>query len=101
LIPELDFLGLVGMWFQQDGATSYIANATMKLLNKLFLYQVISKNGDVSYPPRLPDLTAVDFFLWGYLKSRVYANQPQTLQQLKQDIRNEINANQPTYAGLF
>ena len=73
------------MWFQQDGATTHTANTTMKLLNKFFPDKVISKNGDVSYPPRspdltAPDLTAPDFFLWGYLKSSVYANQPQTLQ---------------------
>jgi len=25
-----------------------------------------------SWPPRSPDLTPCDFFLWGYLKERVY-----------------------------
>ena len=75
------------MWFQQDGSTSHTANATIKL----FPDKVISKNGHVSYPPRWPDLTAPYFLLWGYVKSIVYANQPQTLQQLKQNIRNEIN----------
>ena len=35
-------------------------------------------------------MTSPDFFLWGYLKERVYVNKPQTLQELKENIRNEI-----------
>ena len=30
------------------------------------------------------------FFLWGYLKSKVYNPQPKTLEDLKQNIRNKI-----------
>jgi len=32
----------------------------------------------------------VIFFLWGYLKSRVYAHKPRTLNDLKEAIRQEI-----------
>lgn len=91
LIPKLDALGLVNMWFQQDGATSHTAKATMKLLFQMFPEKIISKNGNVEWPPRSPDLTAPDFFLWGYLKSKVYANKPETLKQLKENIREEIS----------
>ena len=41
-------------------------------------------------PPRSPDLTAPDFFLWGYLKSKVYSNRPTVLHALKEIIRDEI-----------
>ena len=34
----------------------------------------------------------MDFFLWGYLKDRVYAGRPQTTEELKQSIRTEITA---------
>ena len=34
-----------------------------------------------------PDLTPPDFFLWGYLKDRIYSNlRPRTLDQLKDNI---------------
>ena len=46
----------------------------------------------VPYPPRSPDLTPCDFFLWGYLKSKVHVNRPTTIQELKEAIRNEITA---------
>jgi hypothetical protein len=51
---------------------------------------VISRFGDIVWPPRSPDLTAPDFFLWGYLKSKVYANKPNNLGDLKAAIRHEI-----------
>ena len=35
-------------------------------------------------------MPAPDFFLWGYLKEKVYVNKPQTLDQLKTNIRQEI-----------
>ncbi len=37
-------------------------------------------------------MSSLDFFLCGYLKDRVYANKPETLDALKQDITQEINA---------
>ena len=42
------------------------------------------------WPPKSPDLNPCDFFLWGYLKSKVYNPQPKTLEDLKQNIRNKI-----------
>jgi len=32
-------------------------------------------------------LTPCDFFLWGYLKAKVYARRPGTLEQLKEAIQ--------------
>ena len=48
---------------------------------------VISLRGDTVWPPRLPDLTPCDFFLWGYLKAKVYEQRPQTLEAPKEAIR--------------
>jgi len=33
----------------------------------------------------------VIFFVWGYLKSRVYTQKPRTLSDLKESIRQEIH----------
>ena len=32
----------------------------------------------------------MDFFLWGYLKNRVYAGRPDTTEELKQSIHREV-----------
>ena len=41
-------------------------------------------------PPRSPDLNPCDYFLWGYLKSKVYKPLPKTLDDLKENITREI-----------
>ena len=42
-----------------------------------------------------PNLKPLDFFLWGYLKSRVYSPCPSTLAQLKRNIQREVAALDP------
>ncbi|KYN35890.1 hypothetical protein ALC56_09681 [Trachymyrmex septentrionalis] len=46
-------------------------------------------------PPRSCDLTPLDFFLWGYLKSQVYVNKPTTTRALKEEIQRCINEIHP------
>jgi hypothetical protein len=43
-------------------------------------------------PPRSFEMSVCDFFLWGYLKARVYTNRPQRIQDLKRSICQEIAA---------
>lgn len=88
-------MDLRDIWFQQDGATPHTATATIDLLHTQFPGRVISKNGDCNWPPRSCDLTPLDFFLWGYLKGKVYANAPATIQELKNSIIHEIEAIEP------
>jgi hypothetical protein len=41
--------------------------------------------------PRSPDLSPLDFFVWGCMKSRVYLNEkPDTRQQLMQRINEAV-----------
>ena len=51
--------------------------------------------GDVHWPARSCDLTPLDFFLWGYLKDKVYVNKPRTIQELKDEIIRHINDIEP------
>ena len=44
-----------------------------------------------TWPPRSPDLNPCDFFLWGYLKDKVYAKRSESIEQLKEEIINEIS----------
>ena len=44
------------------------------------------------WPLRSPDLTPPDYFLWRYLKGRVYRNKPRTTDALKANITEEIQA---------
>jgi hypothetical protein len=85
-------------WLQQDGATWHTENSTMELLKQFFDVRIISKN---LWPPRSPDLTHPDYFLWGYLKQVVYSNRPQTIEELKQNIEVAIsNISQETLKNV-
>ncbi|GFV44657.1 uncharacterized protein TNCV_3362051, partial [Trichonephila clavipes] len=70
------------LWFQIDDATCHTARAIIDFLKDTF--------GPVNWPPRSCDLTPLDYFLWGYVKSLVYADKPQTLDHLKDNIRRVI-----------
>ncbi|GFV81172.1 putative transposable element [Trichonephila clavipes] len=89
-IPELNNHGVQELWFQQDGATCHTARATIDLLKNTFGDRLISRFGPVNWPPRSCDLTPLDYFLWGYVKSLVYADKPQTLDHLEDNIRRVI-----------
>uniref|UniRef100_A0A1Y1NCG1 Uncharacterized protein n=1 Tax=Photinus pyralis TaxID=7054 RepID=A0A1Y1NCG1_PHOPY len=67
----------------------------MDLLRQQFGESLISQNGPHNWPPRSCDLTPLDFFLWGYVKSKVYANKPKTLDELEANIRATIAAIPP------
>ncbi|GFT41699.1 putative transposable element [Trichonephila clavipes] len=79
--------GVQELWFQQDGATCHTAHATIDLLKDTFGDLLISHFGPVNWPPRSCDLTPLDYFLWGYVKSLVYKDKPQTLDHLEDNIR--------------
>ena len=70
-------------WLHQDGATCHSSNETMHFLREFFGERIISKG---LWPPRSPDLSFPDFFLWGYLQGKVYKNTPHTLEELKRYI---------------
>ncbi|GFX72067.1 probable RNA-directed DNA polymerase from transposon X-element [Trichonephila clavipes] len=77
------------LWFQQDGATCHTARATIDLLKDTFGDRLISRFEPVNWPPISCDLTPL-YFLWGYVKSLVYADKPQTLDHLEDNIRRVI-----------
>jgi len=96
LWPKMDDMDTDNMWFQQDGVTScHTPHATMNILHERFEGMVISRGGDVNWPLRSCDLTPLDFFFWGYLKSQVYTNKPQTIGALKVNITYAIQQIQP------
>ncbi|GFS81773.1 putative transposable element [Trichonephila clavipes] len=90
LIPELNNHDVQELWFQQDGATCHTARATIDLLKDTFDVRLISRFGPVNWPPRSCDLTPLDYFLWGYVKSLVYTDKPQTHDHLIDNIRRVI-----------
>jgi len=80
------------IWFQQDGAPPHFAATVRNYLNQTFPGRWIGRRGSIEWPPRSPDLTPLDFFLWGHLKSRVYVNRPESVDVLCHQIQAEVDA---------
>jgi len=57
------------LWWFQDGAAPHMPNDVSARLRELFGGQIVALNFDTEWPPRSPDFTPCDFFLWSYLKS--------------------------------
>lgn len=72
--------------FQQDGAPPHFHGPVREYLDEEFPGRWIGRRGAIEWPPRSPDLAPLDFFLWGYVKERVFTTQPETLQELRQRI---------------
>ena len=72
--------------FQQEGATAHTAQISMQVLKTLFWGRHISCFGDITWPACSPELAVPDYFLWGYLKSKVYKTCPANIDDLKQWI---------------
>lgn len=72
--------------FQQDGAPPHWALIVRASLDAEFPNRWIGRDGPIPWPPRSPDVTPCDFFLWGCIKDRVYRTPVRDLDDLKARI---------------
>lgn len=86
LLENVDLHTRLRMWFQHDGAPAHFARIVRDYLNIRFTNRWIGRGGSEEWCPRSPDLTSLDFFLWGYLKNIVYAEAPTTRENMMQRI---------------
>ncbi|CAK9803098.1 hypothetical protein ANTQUA_LOCUS3581 [Anthophora quadrimaculata] len=77
------------MWMQQDGSPAHYSLIARNALNQQFPNRWIGRDGPIQFPARSPDLTPLDFFLWGYLKDKVYVKVSTTVSDMKQYIIDE------------
>jgi hypothetical protein len=92
VIPALQlFPSFEHLVFMQDGAPPHWARPVRQFLDNTFPMRWMGRGSPAyQWPPRSPDLTPMDFFLWGYLKSKVYTdNAFPNLDALKQRIVQE------------
>ena len=89
--PRLCRCAFRRLWWAQDGAPAHRLIRVRNRLEELFGNRVIALNHRVEWPPRSPDLTPCDFFLWGYLKSKVYTTPPHSIDDLRARLNHEVN----------
>ena len=87
-----------GLHFQQDGAPPHYHLDVRAHLNAILPGRWIRRASHndsllLLWPPRSPDLTPCDFFLWGYIKDHVYVPpMPRDLPKLRQRIIEAVAA---------
>lgn len=87
-----------GFWFQQDGATPHCKEENLRLIRSTFGDKVISRrypemfDAGINWPPYSPDLSPLDFFVWGHIKDLVYKDRPKSISELKKKIKDVFDS---------
>ena len=85
--PKVDALQ-PSITYQQDRVPPHWSMDVRRSLNATFPNRWIGRDGRISWPPRSPDLTSLDFFLWGYVKDRVFVTPVNDIGELQNRIRD-------------
>ncbi|GBM49030.1 hypothetical protein AVEN_153546-1 [Araneus ventricosus] len=85
--------------FQQDGTPPHWGMIVRDFLDENFPDRWCGRGGPIPWPPRSPDITPLDFFLWGFVKNIVYKTPVPSLDELKRRIVTAIQKCYPTNAG--
>lgn len=85
LLPEIQ--GIHDIYFQQDGAPSHNAHRVRDILNLHFGGNWLGTSGPIRWPARSPDMTPMDFFLWGFLKNLIYSAHFNNINELERNFR--------------
>lgn len=93
LLEDLPLLLRQNMWFMHDGAPPHFSLAVRQYLSTRYPNRWIGRGNDapVKWPPRSPDLTPCDFFLWGAMKTKVYSSPIESEEDLNRKIVNFSN----------
>lgn len=91
LLEDIPLQTRINMWFQHDGCPAHYSNNVRNFLNRQFPDSWIGRGSLFGWPARSPDLTSLDFYLWGRIKDLVYITRPTTREDMIARIRNAIN----------
>ena len=72
--------------FQKGGAPPHWGSHVRQFLDAAFPNRWIGRDGPTPWPPRSPDITPLDFFLWGYVKDKAFSTPVPDITNLKARI---------------
>jgi hypothetical protein len=87
-MEEVPLTKMMRMVFQHDGAPAHYSRLVTHNLNLTFPERWIGHGGHVHWPPKSPDLTPLDFCLWGWMNREVYKEKVNTTDELVARIMN-------------
>ena len=83
-------------WWQQDGAPPHYFTPVRDTIDNEFPERWIGRRGFVEWPARSPDITPMDYAVWGIMKVNVFKVHSQSLAELRGrfiDASNDFNEN--------
>ncbi|GBO37774.1 hypothetical protein AVEN_151048-1 [Araneus ventricosus] len=76
-----------------------LLHTTATLFMSFWIQQIpqrwIGRGAVMAWSPRSPDITPLDFYLWGYVKQHVYSERINDINHLKQRITDVIHSVTP------
>ncbi|UYV83816.1 hypothetical protein LAZ67_X000269 [Cordylochernes scorpioides] len=87
LLPYGRITSIVPKQLKADGAPPHYHRDVRAYLDQNLSGQWIGRRGPIEFPARSPDLTPLDFFLWGTVKDGVYKRKPRNLDILWNEIQ--------------
>ena len=85
LVPNRDI-----QWFQQDSAAPHVAKDSLRWLREHFGERLISRSTVHPWSACSPDLTPLDFHLWGYLKDSIQNEHFDNLNELRETLCERV-----------
>jgi len=83
LLDEIPLAFLNSIYFQQDGAPAHNSQIVRPFIIETFEDRWIGTHAPNRWPARSPDLSVLDFFVWSFLKNKIYLNVVHNLQELQ------------------
>ena len=80
-------------------SASSVSRATLDVLRLVFEDRIISRGAYIVWPRRSCGLTLLHCYLWGVFKDKCYADKPETIDALKDNIREGIKAAHNRYCA--
>lgn len=90
LLDDVPLQFLAHPWFQHDGAPVHYTTQAQQVLDRRYPDSWIGRGGPINWPARSPDLTPLDYFLWGYMKNYVYREPVNSLEQLDDRLHEAL-----------
>jgi len=87
LLEDIPLMIRSQMYFQHDGAPPYYTQHVGEYTNEPFANRWLGRVGPVAWPPRSPDLTPLDYYLWGNMKTLVYETKVDSRAALRHSTR--------------
>jgi hypothetical protein len=74
-------------YYEQDGAPPHYHTDVRAYIDQNVSGHWIGRRGPIDFQPRSPDLTPLEFYLWGTAKDKVYRKRPDNLDTLWDEIK--------------